>query len=495
MAAAELHPVSSTSHALEERDEAIRQAKLRLTHLEIETHRIKADLARLEAWQEDDKADRLSDSLGEPTVRIARNDSPAIFRIDPEQPARTVRIEGHEPSREQTSRVVASSVVKSEPAHREKQSVDRKPAAAVRVSVAKASRPVRQPASRRRFSWRRNSWRNAPPWLVSAVLHVAALLVLMALTFATLKESAVFLTANAMQADESAIPELVDFELEPVKLDEMKFDELPDEISELNNAEFSAEDIAAPIVAEASLLEVPGAADLLTTDLGALMAGMSADGAEDGNAAGGLGGAGAAEASFFGARSRGNRFVFVVDNSGSMGEGRMETTLMELQRSVEALKEDQLFSIIFYSDQVYPMFYPESVEELVPATRENKLKVAKWLPTVQMCLGGRLREAMDLAQQLDPQVVYLLSDGDIRSEPLMQHLTEPNDWKFAIHTFGMTVRNPDHLAKLSAIATSHQGQFVPVSVHPAALQMARQRPIKYHREPGPVWGTKVRPWR
>ena len=186
--------------------------------------------------------------------------------------------------------------------------------------------------------------------------------------------------------------------------------------------------------------------------------------------------------------------MFVVDNSGSMADGRMETTLMELQRSVEAMKEDQLFSIIFYSDQVYPLFYPESVTELVPATRENKQKVAKWLPTVEMCLGGRLREAMDLALTMEPQVVYLLSDGDIRSEPLMRHLTEPNDWKFVIHTFGMTVRNPSHLAKLSAIATSHGGQFIPVSIHPAAAQMSRQRPVKYNREPGLVWGTKVRPW-
>jgi Mg-chelatase subunit ChlD len=72
------------------------------------------------------------------------------------------------------------------------------------------------------------------------------------------------------------------------------------------------------------------------------MAGIPAEGAGGGSAAGSRGGKQGTDASFFGAKSRGNRFVFVVDNSGSMGDGRMETTLMELQRSVEAMKEDQL---------------------------------------------------------------------------------------------------------------------------------------------------------
>lgn len=494
MAAAEIHPEPCTSHDVDQRDEAIRQAKLRLTHLEIETHRIKADLARLEAWQEDDKADRLSDSLGEPAITIALDNSPAIFRLDPTRPAPAIGTDQSVRGRGQLSVVAPQPVaIEPQPVRKKVQTAINKKVDAPTVSAAAPSRSPRRQAVAAR---QRSSWRLSPAWLWSALVHAAAILVATVLTFVTLKENAVFLTASAMQADETAIPELAEFELEPVKLNETKLEELPEEISEFNQAELSSEEIASPLaVDDASLLASPGAADLLTSDLGSLMAGIPAEGAGGGDGASGKGGEGGADASFFGAASRGNRFVFVVDNSGSMVEGRMETTLMELQRSIEALKEDQLFSIIFYSDQVYPLFFPESVEELVPATRENKQKVAKWLPTVEMCLGGRLREAMDLVQQMEPQVVYLLSDGDIRSEPLVRHLTEPNDWKFVIHTFGMTVRNPDHLAKLSAIATSHKGQFIPVNVHPAAVQLARQRPIKYHREPGPVWGTKVRPWR
>ena len=45
----------------DQRDRALQRARRRLRWLEIETHRIKAELARLEAAFEDDLADRLSD--------------------------------------------------------------------------------------------------------------------------------------------------------------------------------------------------------------------------------------------------------------------------------------------------------------------------------------------------------------------------------------------------------------------------------------------------
>ena len=55
---------------------------------------------------------------------------------------------------------------------------------------------------------------------------------------------------------------------------------------------------------------------------------------------------------------------------------------------------------------------------------------------------------MDLAASLRPQAVYLLWDGDLRySEKVrtevMMHLTQPNQWKFIIHTLGMGITSLD----------------------------------------------------
>ncbi|MEM6655305.1 MAG: hypothetical protein AAF596_05835, partial [Planctomycetota bacterium] len=148
----------------------------------------------------------------------------------------------------------------------------------------------------------------------------------------------------------------------------------------------------------------------------------------------------------------------------------------------------------FYSDQVYPMFFPEQVDRLVPATRENKQKLSAWLGTVEMCVGGEVNDALELAAGMKPDTVFLLSDGDIYPTRVERILAEQG-WGFVINTLGMTVAKPEHAQTLLAIAKAHNGLFFPVGVNPAAAQMARRRPVPYHNStsgPGPVWGSEVR---
>jgi hypothetical protein len=166
--------------------------------------------------------------------------------------------------------------------------------------------------------------------------------------------------------------------------------------------------------------------------------------------------------------------------------------MLALLASIDSMEPDQYFYVIFFSDQAYPMFHPEPVDRLVAATDENRGKLAAWLPSVELCLGGRLMEAMELAITLKPHVVFILSDGDIRSAATMRFMTEKNDWPFAIHTLGMSVRTAEDAAKLAAIAAAHRGTFRPVAPIPAAVQMARDRPLKYNRRRGTIWGTKIR---
>jgi hypothetical protein len=191
---------------------------------------------------------------------------------------------------------------------------------------------------------------------------------------------------------------------------------------------------------------------------------------------------------FFGTEAIGDRIVFLVDNSGSMKQGRMETTVLELLRSIDAMSKDQSFYIVFYSDQAYPMFYPKNELHFVAATPENKRRLVPWLQTLELCGGGKLVEAIELAASLHPDVVYILSDGDINSPRTMQRMTETNDWEFVIHTLGMGVKKPAAAENLNAIAQAHHGKFQMVQADPAAVQMARQHPIKSNPT-GVAWGT------
>ena len=174
---------------------------------------------------------------------------------------------------------------------------------------------------------------------------------------------------------------------------------------------------------------------------------------------------------FFGAKAKGNRFVFVVDNSSSMKNGRLEMAIAELVKTVESLSAKQSFYVIFVSDQTYPMFYPQPELDMIPATPLNKKRLAEWLPKAILA-SGKNREmikAMDLAASLSPHAVYLLWDGDMRYSETVRldvitHLTAPNQWNFTVHTIGMGITSPDAEQNLTAIAEAHGGMYRRVDV-------------------------------
>ena len=174
---------------------------------------------------------------------------------------------------------------------------------------------------------------------------------------------------------------------------------------------------------------------------------------------------------FFGTEAKGNRFVFVVDNSSSMKGGRLEMAVAELVKTVEGLSPRQSFYVIFVSDKPYPMFYPQQEPSLVPATPANKKRLAEWAPKAILASGKNreLIKAMDLAASLQPQAVYLLWDGDLRySETVrldvLTHLTQPNQWNFIVHTLGMGLTSPNSEQNLRTIAQAHSGTFRRIDV-------------------------------
>ena len=372
-------------------------------------------------------------------------------------------------------------------------------------------KPSQQKTSPKRTAWRRKTliqrwgeWLGSrPPWLVSTVVHCMLLATFALLTFASIQETPFTLNASFTdQAFDEPIAEiqLVDWQpLEEASEPETKLAES----STLSEELVVEQEIAQPTVTSVPLSQS------MSLDSASLMApveGASSDSSDKGDSqTSSTKGESAGEkktntgppgkVSFFGAEDRANRIVFVVDNSGSMQRGRMETALKELDYAVRRLSEDQEFYVLFYSDQAYPMFFPNSVHELLPATRENKKKLNKWLRTVEICLGGRLIDAVEKASTLDPELVFLLSDGDIRSPRVMEQLTKPEAWPFKIHTLGMGARSKQHAENLVRIAQANEGGYKFVDAHPTAVRRSFAKPLPYHRTPGNTWGSAVQEWK
>jgi hypothetical protein len=223
--------------------------------------------------------------------------------------------------------------------------------------------------------------------------------------------------------------------------------------------------------------------------------------------AGSAGGGQPVGASFFGRPGQGQAVCFICDNSNSYRDGGFHTVLDEVARAVDSLRPDQSFFVVFFSDDAYPLFHPEPVDGLQPASPENKRRLRAWLATVEMCGGGRgIDEAVKLAGNLGADVVYFLSDGE-HATSVVDRVVSADFGGGVVHTFGMQQGvldrrtgqvDPDKVRRqqecdrnLVAIATAHGGGFTPVLVPPQAAVLERLRPIRRNRDPGPIWGSKL----
>ncbi|MEL6497854.1 MAG: vWA domain-containing protein [Planctomycetota bacterium] len=125
----------------------------------------------------------------------------------------------------------------------------------------------------------------------------------------------------------------------------------------------------------------------------------------------GSGGASGGAASFFGIEARGNRFAYVVDVSGSMGQdGRMESMLAELRRSITELGSHVQFYIVFYSEDAFAL---GNRKEWTDATNAGKRWARQRLETVEPLGSTKPVPGFDLVSRIRPRAdaIYFMTDG------------------------------------------------------------------------------------
>jgi len=154
------------------------------------------------------------------------------------------------------------------------------------------------------------------------------------------------------------------------------------------------------------------AAELDLGDVGAMP--NLGGGGGDASQGGGMGGSGSGT-SFFGISSRGLRFCFVVDISGSMSGQRIERALGELARSIQGLPDYAYFHVLLYSRTAVE---PPMQRGWARARREVVTSYLMWFQ--QVSPGGDTQPvpAFERAFGLEPRpdVVFFLTDGLIPSD-------------------------------------------------------------------------------
>jgi hypothetical protein len=161
-------------------------------------------------------------------------------------------------------------------------------------------------------------------------------------------------------------------------------------------------------------------------------------------------------ANFYGVEADGDDFVFVVDMSGSMSGSRFRRAKNEVRRSIEALSPTQRYFVIFFSDNAWPM----PGRELIEATPENLSDTRHWLQQAA-CQGGTnplpaLLDAIDL----DPDAIFLLSDGRFDPNTAFQVKDAETVPAIPIHTIGFANAAGEPMLRAISDATGGTYRFV-----------------------------------
>ncbi len=154
---------------------------------------------------------------------------------------------------------------------------------------------------------------------------------------------------------------------------------------------------------------------------------------------------------FFGVGASGSRIVYVIDMSGSMAGYRFNRAREELLNSIWALNRNQFFCVLFFhSEMVAPMG-----TKLERADSAAKKKTRKQILSVEAFDGTDPTNAIRTAIGLQPDVIYVLSDGEFDAG-MAEAVTEMNHQTgIVINTIGFQIDS----MSLRQIAEDNRGEY------------------------------------
>lgn len=369
-----------------------------------------------------------------------------------------------------------------------------KPAAKPKVASVAEPKVITQPEDGAPYASppSRRVARQSSSLLMSLGVHAIVLLVLAFSTLVIIQPEELELTTTAVVYE--PVEEFEDLEIDPSE----DLETLEEELSEPDPALLEALD-SEMLVEEPAITETP-ASESPATDIAGELSNLGDLFSETGGGLTGMDsevgvGTGGGMAKFFGTEVKAKRILYMLDNSGGMRKkGKFEALVAELKRSVSGLDPKQEFYVVFYSDTVYPLFFPQGVRKFVRPNERNLKLLDRWLDTVELCGGNAIDEALAAAEVIRPETVFLLTDGDLfTTDKKRALLLNPAGRSYSIHTFGLGVgENTKTADGLRQVAEANSGTFRPIKVTDEMAALAREMQRPYHnKEPGPVWGLKV----
>jgi hypothetical protein len=153
---------------------------------------------------------------------------------------------------------------------------------------------------------------------------------------------------------------------------------------------------------------------------------------------------------FFGLKSTGSHIGYVIDISGSMAGERLVRAKKELNIAISELKDAQIFSLFFFSDDLVC----DRAFIAKKATPSNIKKLKRWLNQIGPLYGTNPLPAIERALSEQCDEIFLLSDG-LFSVGTSDSILVKNSNNIKINTIGLDIQSES----LKQIARENGGQY------------------------------------
>ncbi len=163
---------------------------------------------------------------------------------------------------------------------------------------------------------------------------------------------------------------------------------------------------------------------------------------------------------FFGIVAEGNKFVYVVDCSGSMSGLPFTRAKQEVMRSISSLSEGQAYSIIFFATESYSMYYPSIINHMEKPTQDVLQRTETWLDGFSIHGGTEPLGALLKALQMEPDAIFFLTDGGFEAH-VAAIINQANTNSVSINTICFISRAGEPILKQIAKANQGDYRFVP----------------------------------
>jgi Ca-activated chloride channel family protein len=167
---------------------------------------------------------------------------------------------------------------------------------------------------------------------------------------------------------------------------------------------------------------------------------------------------------FFQVEARGDKVVYVIDHSMSMGQrGALAAAEAELLASLQQLPPTARFQVIVYNSTAAPLV--PTRPGWLPAVPENVTLVRRALESLRAEGGTRHDQALPKALALEPDVIFFLTDAADLDEADLRAVSARNRGRSAIHVFEL---NAAHRGRsdtpLQLLARQNRGVYQAVAL-------------------------------